>query len=155
MEYKFCGTRHRPLFVFAPRHRPYDRWPLIYPLRLLSWVRACHAGLGLAECLGMHDDLILVVNRHHTIIALYYSMGGFHLGADIVGDVAVNGLSCFYDLIVVLGQEFVDFLDVPLDSLDIFFFPLSDIRVIVIVIGFTMLFVTGTLPLWSFFLFSV
>jgi hypothetical protein len=90
----------------------------------------------LAECLGMHDDLIKVVNGHNTIIALYYAMGGFHFGAVIIGDVAVNGLSCFSDLIIILGQKFVDFLDVPFDSLDIFFFPFSDIRIIVIVNGF-------------------
>ena len=60
--------------------------------------------LGCTEGLGMDDDLVLVIDHGHTVIALDHAVGGLHLGALVVGDVALYGLTCFTRLVVMLFE---------------------------------------------------
>lgn len=57
--------------------------------------------LGLADGLGMHNDLVLVINGRNAIVALDDSVAGLHLGAFIVGDVAFYRLARFTYLIII------------------------------------------------------
>mgnify|MGYP007099537098 CR=1 FL=1 len=49
--------------------------------------------LTLTKGFGMHHDLVLAVYRRYTGIALNDTMTGLHLGAFVVGDVALHRFS--------------------------------------------------------------
>src|SRR5690606_39570487 len=51
--------------------------------------------LAFANGLGVDDDLVLFIHRSHAVIALNRSLAGGHLGAFVIGDVALHFLVPF------------------------------------------------------------
>ena len=51
--------------------------------------------LALAKGLGVDDDLMLPVHCGHAVIALERALAGGHLGAFVIGDVALHFLAAF------------------------------------------------------------
>ncbi len=45
--------------------------------------------LAFAESLGIHNDLVFLIDSRHTIVALYRSFTGGHLGRLVVGDITL------------------------------------------------------------------
>jgi len=51
--------------------------------------------LTFAEGLGIDDDLVFLVHRGHSVIALNRALTGGHLAAFVIGDVALHFLVSF------------------------------------------------------------
>jgi len=79
--------------------------------------------LGLAEGLGMDDDLMLTVNGGHAVVTLDYPVRGLHLGGVVVCDVALPGLAGLTGLVVVMGQPLPDLLGALAQCGHILLFP--------------------------------
>jgi hypothetical protein len=62
----------------------------------------------------MDDDLMFGINHGNTIKALDHPLPGLHLGALIVGDVALYRRTSCAGLVVVVGKEGADLPDVIL-----------------------------------------
>ena len=58
--------------------------------------------LGLAEGLGVYDDLMFGVDAGNPIVSLNHAFAGLDLGAFIVSDVALDGGAAFAGFVVML-----------------------------------------------------
>lgn len=70
-----------------------------------------------AECLGMQDDLMFVIDQGLGIVALNDAMRGGHLGGLVIGEIALDLFGAFPDLGLVRLKEGIEAFDLACQAI--------------------------------------
>ncbi len=85
-----------------------------------------YCGFGVSGRLCMDHDLMLAVDHRYAVVALDDAVGGLHVGAFIVGDVALPRFALAAGLVVVFLEPGFDLFDLRLEGGNVLLFLLYD-----------------------------